>query len=387
MKVGVLGAAGTVGSVAVRDLVESPEVTEIIAFDINKSKLEKVKSQIKSRKIKTEFLNVNDENTLIRALKNVDVVANATYYKYVVQVTKAAIKAGTDYVDLGGLIYTSKKQLEFDKEAKDAGVSVVVCMGVSVGMTQVLAKYGANKLDQTHEIRVRCGTAELSRSIAGQFFYSAETILDEISQNAYIYENGRYIEVPPFSGEEKVKFLPPLGEMTAYHCKHSEVATIPLNIPGLKYLDYKLALSPETAKALKFFLEIGLTSQRPIKVKQREISPRDFLLKLVSAAPEVGQKNAIACKVELEGLKKNRKTKITYDICVEQYDKWGVSSVSYATAIPFSIVAQLLGKGEVKQKGILMPEQLNGEAILRELNTRDNYYIQETIQTIKRLTG
>lgn len=380
MRVLLLGADGTVGSVALRDLVRSDIVMRIVAtYHTNVDRLRKVAGELASDKVELKQLNVENYDKLVGSCKEADVVANAVYYKHVLPITKAAVEAGTDYVDLGGLIFTEGKQLELDEAAKDAGVTAVTCMGVSVGLTQVLAKHGSNKLDKTNEIFIRTGVIDQAKAPIDKFAYSADTILDEIGQEAYIYQDGKYESRPPLTGEEKIRFLEPVGEATGYYCKHSEVFTIPRRIPGLKYVDFKLAVPSELVPILKFIQ--WFVTREPINVDGVSLSTRDLLLKLVGAAPDVPRKDAIACKVTINGEKNSKQTRITYDTLTLYYDKWNVTALSYATAIPFSATTQMLLEGAIKKKGVLTPEEINIEDFLNRIKTYENYCVKETIQT------
>ena len=78
MKVLVLGAAGVCGSVAVRHLCLSQAVEEVIAADIRSGPVERLARRLATEKIRPLKLDVRDKESLVEAMSEADVVANAT---------------------------------------------------------------------------------------------------------------------------------------------------------------------------------------------------------------------------------------------------------------------------------------------------------------------
>mgnify|MGYP001043963028 CR=1 FL=1 len=96
MKILVLGV-GKQGSVLVRDLIQSNEVSEVVAGDINIKRLKQYVNKLKSEKVRAEQIDVTDHAKLVKLMKqNFDVVANALLWKYNVDIAKAAIEASVN---------------------------------------------------------------------------------------------------------------------------------------------------------------------------------------------------------------------------------------------------------------------------------------------------
>ncbi|MHA2315992.1 MAG: saccharopine dehydrogenase NADP-binding domain-containing protein, partial [Candidatus Hermodarchaeia archaeon] len=130
MKILVLGGAGAMGMVTVRDLAESPNVSEVIVGDISIERASQLQSLAESKKVSVERVDVSNQANLVEAMKEANAVANATPYHLNVQIMKAAMKAGTNLTDLGGVYYTTRKQLELDEDAREAGITVVIGCGL-----------------------------------------------------------------------------------------------------------------------------------------------------------------------------------------------------------------------------------------------------------------
>src|SRR5204862_7041093 len=103
------------------------------------------------------------------------------------------------YADLGGLFYTTKEQMKLSGSYEAAGISAVVGIGSAPGLTNVLAKLGADRLDRVESIDLVDGAIEEG---GGEFGlpYSAETIIDEFTLPAMTFENGALREVRAGSG-------------------------------------------------------------------------------------------------------------------------------------------------------------------------------------------
>jgi len=111
MKVLVVGAAGQMGAMTVRDLVDFYDA-EIIAGDLNLNNVKKVLKGTKSKKSTAIQLDASDAQSLKKAAKDVDVVLNCAWYELNMKIMPAAIAAGAHYTDLGGLYFETMKQLK-----------------------------------------------------------------------------------------------------------------------------------------------------------------------------------------------------------------------------------------------------------------------------------
>jgi len=161
------------------------------------------------------------------------------------------------------------------------------------------------------------------------------------------------------------------------HHHHEEVVTLPRFIgKGLKYVDFKMGDADIlTTKAI---WEIGLLNDKPINVKGVKVTPRDVFLSAIPpplTMEQVEQKikegiliDAAECGViEITGEKSGEKTRYTYEwptLSIRDANKImpGATQESYATGIPAAIFAWMLGKGEIKNTGVIAPECLELEA-------------------------
>lgn len=378
MKILVLGGAGAMGMVTVRDLAESPNVSEVIVGDISIERANQLKSLAGSEKVSVKRVDVSNQANLVEAMKEANAVANATPYHLNVQIMKAIMKAGKNLTDLGGVYYTTRKQLELDEEAREAGITVVIGCGLAPGTTDILAKYGAGKLDTVDEVHIKYGEVNLTPA---KYKWSFRTVLEEYTTGPVVYQNGEYKKLPPFSGKQVVKFPRPIGERTCCYGLYSGVATLPRTLgKGVKVVDCLMAHREEDEHRIKVLNEMGLTSNEPISFKGLAVSPREFLLR-TAPPPDAKAKDVAGVIVEVIGEKDGEKATYEYSLAHPYHENYKVSALAYLTGVPLSIASQMLAKGKIAKLGVLPPETaIKPKPFFDELAKRD-IKINETIET------
>jgi len=77
MKILVLGEAGTMGMVTIRDLTESPKASVVVAADASQERLEQLVRSARSKKLSIKQADASNQKRLVKVVKEVDAVANA----------------------------------------------------------------------------------------------------------------------------------------------------------------------------------------------------------------------------------------------------------------------------------------------------------------------
>jgi lysine 6-dehydrogenase len=382
MKILVLGGAGAMGTVTVRDLAESPNVSEVVIADVSLERANRLRNLIGSQKVKAKPVDATNRQGLVEAMKEADAVANALPYHLNIQVMKAAMEAGKNLTDLGGVYHTTLKQLELHKEAKKAGITAVLGCGLAPGITDILAKYGADKLDTVDEVHIKYGEVNLTPV---RYKWSFRTVLEEYTSGPVVYRNGEYQTLPPFSGKQRVRFPEPIGEQTCCYGLYSGVAALPRTIgKGVKAVDCLMVLREEDEQRIKVLNDMGLTSDKPVNFKGVSISPREFLLRC-APPPDAKARDVAGAVVEVTGERGGEKTRCTYSLVHSYHEKYEVSALAYLTGVPLSIVSQMLAEGNISERGVLPPEvAVKPEPFFAELAKR-GIRIEETIETTRGL--
>ena len=346
MKAVVLGGAGVMGSYAANFVAKSNVFSNVVIADINVKKGEKIASQIGGDYIKVD---ANDEESIKNAVKGADVVINAIgpFYRYAYPILKSVINEEANYVDICDDYDITLKLIELDEEARKKGVSAIIGLGASPGITNVAASYAASQLDEVDEIKVY-----VTRSIkeeAGEAipYHMLHAWIGDVP----VYENGEFKMAKGLKdGIEWVNF-PLFGNAAVYYFGHPETVTLPRYIKA-RNVACKGTFFPQSFRDFLIQLDsIGLISNEKMNIKGIEITPIDFLTKFVGKMvakvkneniPEGG-----AVMVAVKG-KKNGKEM--------EYEFSGTAKMKEATATPAALAAIMMAKGEIERKGVIPPE-------------------------------
>jgi len=276
MKAVVFGGAGIEGSYAVNCLTTHDKISEIVIADIDVSR----GTMISGKHEKTRFLktDVTNQQSLSSAFNGADVVVNCVgpFYKFAPPILKNSIAKGIPYVDICDDYDMTEELLDtFDKDAKDAGVTCIVGLGASPGITNIMAKFASEQLTKTKDITV-CVTRGLTEEAGGAIpYHMFHCWLGPVP----VYKNGQFTKGMGLTdGAEPIIFPEPFGVGKVYYFGHPETVTLPRYIKGLENASCKGTFFPDSFRQLLLQIyNLGLTSNKPIPVGNTQVAPVDFL--------------------------------------------------------------------------------------------------------------
>ena len=226
MHIIVLGGAGAMGRVTVRALLEYPNIERVTIADYHEGRARELAASLGSSKLLVRSVDVNDEERLRALLRGADVALSAVDYVFNQPILRACIQAKVHYADLGGLFHMSRTLLAMSAEAEAAGITAVLGMGGTPGITNMLARLAVEQLEHVESIKVQLGCADATPSSAPLVPpYSMRTILDEFTKEPQVFQDGQWYPQRPLSGQEELNFPEPVGKATALYSLHSECAT------------------------------------------------------------------------------------------------------------------------------------------------------------------
>ena len=129
MRIAVLGAAGAMAHVVLRDLLEFVPDVAITAADLRPAPHD-------DPRVTPATLDARDEAATAKLLEGHDAVLNCVTYYFNVPVMRAALAAHVPYTDLGGLYHGSIKQFALHEDFVRAGVPALLGMGSTPGITK-----------------------------------------------------------------------------------------------------------------------------------------------------------------------------------------------------------------------------------------------------------
>ncbi|MFA8440141.1 saccharopine dehydrogenase family protein [Pueribacillus sp. YX66] len=377
-KIVVLGGAGGMGSVAVKDLTLNGKFDGIVIADANEQAAKQVANEIGSEKVSIAKIDVSDETALVDLLREATVVLNfiGPFYKFGPLVIRAALATKTHYVDICDDYDAAEAILAMDDKAKKAGITVLTGMGTSPGITNVFARMGIDELDVAEEIDTIwvMGEAETGTAVLYHVFHGG---------SGYIpgFDQGKRTMIQPFGkeGSLTVEFPNPLGRVTVYDIGHPEPITIPHFFPEIRKVTNKgTLLPPKVIETFKSLIQLGFGSEEPIQIDHKiKISPRDFVVKFLQARPDLLDVDHPfgfgGLKVIVKGKKDGENVSYVYTTASNE-------STGESTGIPAAVGAELIATEKINKRGVIAPEVLDPKVVLKALGNRKrlNQHVKST---------
>ena len=343
MKVIVLGGAGDMGSAAVRDLASDASIERLTIADRDLAAAQRLATALGGGRIQGAGVDVEAPETAVALIRGHDVVAGAVgpFYRFEAPMVRAAIEAGVDYVSICDDYDAARNVLALDAEARRAGVTVLTGLGWTPGLSNVLARRAADRMDHVREINVSwAGSASDSEGFA-VILHTIHIFTGAVPS----FQNGRWVEVPAGSDPERVRFPAPLGEVEVFHLGHPEPVTLPRFLPGLRTVTLKGGLSERTLNRLALALARLRLTDTPAK-KARVGALIERAMPLLSRLGRPAQPCS-GIRVDVRGRLGGEDLTISYG---------ATGHMAQLTGIPLAIGARMLARGAIDATGVVAPE-------------------------------
>jgi len=372
MRALVLGC-GEMAQPAINDLVNHGVFNRITVATRRPARAEAFLSGLSARGVRIEVVPVDvlDERALLRLMKGHEVACNLTgpNYQNAVAVARGAIGAGIPLVDVSDDWAATLELLELGGDAVRAGITVVIGLGASPGITNILARYGADKLDRVEEVR----TSWVMRASDMGGVALSKHLLYNNAHRAFVFERGTMQEVRPFIDGQEIIDYPVLGPLEVRHIGHPEPFTLSQYIEGIRYADDKATFLP--AEVNDLILELGRVARsgQPVLIDGQAIDPMEFAANYLhqtcgrmTGVPQTG-----ALRTEVRGEVDGRPVRLVYA---------AAGRITIGTGIPASIGAMLLAIGKIGKPGVYPPEAcIDPELFLSAIEQRNIGTIEECV--------
>lgn len=395
MRILVLGGAGAMAAGTIRDLLskQSHGIDKVIAADYSRERLAAVRAANGGdKRLDVRTIDIRDEAALKELIGECDLCINGvpTLAGYQMEIFEACFRGRKTYVDYGGLgIYTTRQKDAHERWRK-AGLSAVISLGADPGLSNVLCRAVADRLDRIDRI----GLYWVARFLGPENPvlvppYAVSTVLAEYARPSMQFLKGKLKEVPPRSLEEVMDLPAPFGRCTFFCTPHSEPLTVPfaagIRDKGIKEMTWKLSLPQHEHQAWMDLIKSGFGDfDDPIEICGKPIKPADFLDALLRRTAE---RNAAAMpKQEYhelhfavgDGQRGDRSARVVARVGAGPHPLYeGYHDA--ATSMAMSVGAQLLMASP--QPGVWAPEELfDTDAFLAEMSKRHfRVEIEETL--------
>ncbi len=353
MKVLFVGGAGDMGRVGVSATASDPAVESVVVADRFAEGAREVAEHVGS-KAQGIGLDINDRGSLEAALADVDLVMNTVgpFYRFGRPVLEAAIRTGTNYVDIMDDWEPTADLLDLDDEAKGAGIVAVLGAGASPGVSNVLAAAAAAQLDEVDVLHTvwRAGSGIPRPPDPGEEPQPSAAIehwLHNLSVPAPVWREGCRQHMDPL--EKLSVSFPGVGPVPVWLCGHPEPLTLPRT-----YRDLKECYNLMTSRPGLMTVATRIAD----KIRSGSLTLAEGTAELLRApgrrGPEAGELPDVPGLFALaEGSVKGVPTRIAASTPVLP-----VGSMGESTSIPLAVVGGMIARGEIARPGVMAPESI-----------------------------
>ena len=352
-KVLALGGAGGMGRFAARTASELNAVESVVVADLSESAAREFAGTLVGR-AEGIGLDVTDTARLREAMLAADVVLNTTgpFFKLAMPILEMAIECQRHYLDICDDWEPTLDMLALDGEAREAGVTAIVGLGASPGLTNLLSLAAMNELDSVREVYTGwdLGSAVPEEESAQEGVNAAMVhAIQQITGTVKVWRDGDFAVERPLT-RVPVDF-PGVGRRTTHLFGHPEAITFPHHYPelrlslnvahgldgqewvllGLRWLVDQGWVS--TARAARFLNWLENLGPGP---KPEDFLDPDRLPPIYGLA--VGEKDGrpASAAVSLRGM-----TEV---------------GMGFATGVPLACGLEMLIAGEITERGVMAPE-------------------------------
>jgi lysine 6-dehydrogenase len=411
MKVLVFGGNGKMGAAVAFDLLKDDAVEKVGLVARRKDALEKTREWLKSDRVEIHPLDIMDKAAVQRLMKQYDVGVNTlpdrrTSYKTV----HAAVECGFHLADMleeyhlrpdlyetEGLELPPGTTLEkygdwLHETAVKNGVCFMDGIGFAPGLSNITSGEGIRKLDEVDSVIARVGgiprkDVAAKKPLRYMITWAFDHVLREYMVKLFVRQDGKTVEVDSGTGRETFHF-DKLGRDETLECSITPgMPSFIYTRPTLKEFAEKTVRWPGHWAGVDTLKECGLLGIEPVDCKGTKVVPRELLLALIEPKlkSQPGETDVCVMYCTVTGRKGGKKTRISYWMWDEADQKNGISSMGRVTGFPAAMGAVLIGKGLIKERGIVAPE----DCIYGPLYTqyvadlkKRNINILETVETL-----
>lgn len=376
MKILILGGCGIQGRTAVYDLARDPEVQEILCADLNFAPLDAIRPFTPMEKIRTEILDARQKENLIRLYSEVDIVIDLLPKDFKEAVYEAALETRTSVVNTnyaGGM-------RSLDTAAKAAGIALMPECGLDPGIDLVIYGDAGRRFDTLTRISSYCGGFPEDKACTNPLNYKISWIwrgvLSALNRDARVIRDGKVVDIPAARLYDEIHIhpvdFPGLGTLEAYPNGDAVLFTDLLGATATIRETGRYSLRwPGWCAFWRPLKELGFLDETP--VEPLGCSPLDFLDQFLGPklAYQEDEKDLVAMINIFEGILDGRKTRLTSTMLIERDLDTGIMAMSKGVGYTAAIVARMIVKGQIGQKGVLSPMvHIPAAPFLAELTTR-----------------
>jgi saccharopine dehydrogenase-like NADP-dependent oxidoreductase len=344
-KIIILGA-GMIGSAIAFDLSSQFDVTVV---DIDKKKLDSI---AKKSQVKTIRKDISDKETIIKAIKNFNLVISAVPGFMGYNTLRNIITAGKEVVDIS---FFEEDPFSLDELAKQKRVRAVVDCGIAPGLSNIILGHHNTKM-KIEYFECLVGGLPFERVLPFQYKapFSPTDVIEEYTRPARIVENKKIIIKPALSGVEPID-IKPIGTLESFNTDGLRTLIKTMKIPNMKE---KTLRYPGHASFMNSLKESGFFKKDYVEISGKKIKPVDLAAKLLFPLWHLdeNEKEFTVLQLKIKGKEKRNRKEYIYTLFDQFDEKTKTTSMARTTGYTCTSVARLLLNNDYNKIGISPPE-------------------------------
>ena len=386
MRILLVGAGG-VGSAIVK-IAARREFAELVVADYDLGRAQRAAGAVEGAT--AVKLDARDAGAVAAAIEahHCNVLLNATDPRFVMPLFQAALAARVHYLDMAMSlshpdpdepyarcgVKLGDEQFAAAGEWESSGKLALAGMGVEPGLSDVFARYAADRLFRDiDQLGVRDGANLVVEGYDFAPTFSIWTTIEECLNPPVIWERDRgWFTTPPFSEPETFTFPAGIGPVECVNVEHEEVLLMPRWVEANR-VTFKYGLGSEFIGVLQTLHKLGLDSTTPVQAGGASVSPRDVVAACLPDPATLGDRmSGLTCAgtwVTGTGTDGAPREVYLHHVVDNAWSmaEYGSQAVVWQTAVNPVVALELLACGAWSGAGVLGPEALPADPFLNLL--------------------
>ncbi|WP_159501767.1 saccharopine dehydrogenase family protein [Microbacterium sp. 18062] len=353
MKVVVVGGAGAMGAAAVAVLAGMSEFREIVVADRDAEGAQRIAAALPGHVRAQRFdADVDDFADLLDGAWGV-LNALGPFARFGSRILSASIARRCHYVDIDDDWEPTLEAFELHERAADAGISAVIGMGASPGLTNLLAVLCAAALDTVDRILTGWNIEAVSDgAVGGRPSAALMHLVHQLTGEIRLLDDGELKNVRPLRRTEIT--FPGYGRIPGWGVGHPEPITLPRVFPNLlscANIAVGSEATMEAIGALMTSVDAGRMSRGDAALALGEV--------VAGAAAAALTRQTPSPFAHASGLREGTRTAVVGYMV--RRPEGGMPAI---TATPAALGMQSIARGEVQRVGVSAPEEAMDPALI-----------------------
>lgn len=383
MQIMVLGGAGRIIRESALDFVRTTDFERLTVADIDAAEAAAVADWLRANAGRALPGTIDHARIDVRepaaaeALAGRDLVMDGTPISLNDVSTARIAEAGAHTVNLNGM----SREWDLDDVFRRRGRTCVPGFGMTPGTTNMMALAAARQLLKVDEVHISHGAF---RPIAFSDAIAETTRIEYQPDlpSRVVFEDGEFIQVPPFARPRAIELPPPFGTHTQYIIPHPETVTLArtLAAKGVELIEVRGTWPPANMELLRALHDWGFLRNDIVRLGDAEFGILDAIGRYLRTSHEGTTTRLYGYALHVEVTGRAADGRRMCHVLINRHPpsggsvpEWaGLRAYTRSVGIPLSIAARMILDGRVSGPGVLAPEEaFEPDAVFAELARRE----------------